>query len=278
MALPTSVLSLFAGGGGLDLGLSSACGARSVCYVEREAFAAAVLVARMEDGSLAAAPIWSDVTVFDGRPWRGIVDCVAGGSPCRDMSITGKHAGLDGKQSGLFWELVRIVGEVRPEWVFWENVAGARKFLPRIFGAFESLGYSGAAVALRASDVGAPHRRERIFLLAHNPEHGRREGRTELVELGEGLDAARCSDPMADANKSRCTGNPFPPGPKDVGAWREYLERWPEAQPAIRRGTDGISCELDRLRTHRLRVLGNAVVPAQAKAAFLFLLGEVGDT
>lgn len=161
-----SILSLFSGGGGLDLGIHRAVrGARTVVYVEREAFACEVLAARMEEGALAPAPIWTDVCTFDGRPWRGVVDCVAGGSPCQDLSVAGKRAGLDGERSGLFFQFIRIVEEVRPGYVFWENVGGAASALPRVFDAFAALGYSGKAVKLRASDVGASHQRARVFLL-----------------------------------------------------------------------------------------------------------------
>lgn len=161
-----SILSLFSGGGGLDLGIHRAVrGARTVVYVEREAFACEVLAARMEEGALAPAPIWTDVRTFDGRPWRGVVDCVAGGSPCQDLSVAGKRAGLDGERSGLFFQFIRIVEEVRPGYVFWENVGGATSALPRVFDAFAALGYAGKAVKLRASDVGASHQRARVFLL-----------------------------------------------------------------------------------------------------------------
>ena len=84
---PLSVLSLFAGYGGIDLGIRLAVpGSRAVCFVEREAYAQAVLVARMEDASLDPTPLWDDVCTFDGHPWRGVVDCVAGGFPCQDIS------------------------------------------------------------------------------------------------------------------------------------------------------------------------------------------------
>jgi len=84
-------LSLCAGAGGIDLGLTIACpGYRTVCYVEREAYAAATLVARMEDKALDPAPLWDDVTTFDGRPWRGAVDILIGGYPCQPFSVAGK--------------------------------------------------------------------------------------------------------------------------------------------------------------------------------------------
>ena len=106
-------LALFAGAGGGILG-GKLLGWRTVCAVERDAYAAAVLAQRQNDGSLDAFPIWSDVETFDGTPWRGIVDVVSGGFPCQDISVAGKGAGIKGERSGLWAEFARIIGEVRP--------------------------------------------------------------------------------------------------------------------------------------------------------------------
>ena len=87
-------LSLCAGVGGLDLGLHIVCpGYRTVGYVEREAYAAAALVARMADKALDPAPVWDDLTTFDGRPWRGVVDILTAGYPCQPFSIAGRRLG-----------------------------------------------------------------------------------------------------------------------------------------------------------------------------------------
>lgn len=163
-------IELFAGGGGLALGLE-AVGVRTVCYVEREAYAAAVLAARMGEGRLAPAPVWSDVRTFDGRRWRGVVDLVAGGFPCQDISSAGKGAGIaNGERSGLWREFARVIGEVGPRYVFVENVAALLgRGLDVVLGDLASLGFDAEWGVFRASDVGAPHRRERIFILAHAP-------------------------------------------------------------------------------------------------------------
>jgi len=173
---PCTELALFSGAGGLSLGLHRAVvGLRTVCHVERDAFAAAVLVARMETADLDEAPVWDDVRTFDGRPWRGVVDCVAGGFPCQDVSNAGKRKGLTGERSGLWREFRRIVGEVDPSWVFIENVAAlAVRGFATVKGDLEELGYDLASgpdgrpfVVLGADDVGAPHRRLRLFALAY---------------------------------------------------------------------------------------------------------------
>jgi len=173
---PRSSISVCSGVGGLDLGLSRACGVEPVVYIEREAFAAGVLVARMEEARLAQAPIWDDVCTFDARPWCGLVDLVAGGTPCQDLSVAGKRAGLDGARSRLFFEHVRIAVECEAPFFFWENVAGAVRVVPRVVEYLETRGYRSVWGTLKASDVGAPHQRARVFLLAYNEVFGRGEG------------------------------------------------------------------------------------------------------
>lgn len=166
---PLNVLSLFTGAGGLDLGLKLACpDARVVCYVEGEGYAVAVLAARMADGWLDDAPVWSDVRTFDGRPWRGVVDCVVGGFPCQDISLAGKRAGIGGERSGLWREFARVIGEVGPRLVFVENVAAlVSDGLDVVLGDLAEMGFDAEWGCVPASVVGAPHGRDRIFILAH---------------------------------------------------------------------------------------------------------------
>ena len=107
-------LSLCSGAGGLDLGLTLAIpGYRAVGHVERETFAAATLVARMEDASLDQAVIWDDVGTFDGRPWRGAVDIVTAGYPCQPFSVAGRRLGSEDPRH-LWPHVARIIGEVEP--------------------------------------------------------------------------------------------------------------------------------------------------------------------
>jgi DNA (cytosine-5)-methyltransferase 1 len=173
-AHPTNELALFSGAGGLSLGLRLAVPSlRTVCHVEREAYAAAVLVARMEEQAMDPAPIWDDVTTFDGRPWRGVVDCIAGGFPCQDISNAGKRAGIGGERSGLWKEYARILDEVRPRFVFVENVAAlVKRGLDVVLSDLAALGFDAEWGVFRASEAGAPHRRERIFILAHSERVG----------------------------------------------------------------------------------------------------------
>lgn len=173
---PLNVLALCAGAGGLELGVGLATGgrARPVCYVEREAFAAADLVARMEEASLGVAPVWDDLATFDGRPWRGVVDLVTAGFPCQPNSQAGPRLGTDDER-WLWPDVERVVREVGPDFVFLENVPGI--FAER--GGFRDvardlalLGFDAEWGVLPASAVGATHERERVWALAYR--HGRR--------------------------------------------------------------------------------------------------------
>lgn len=160
-------LALFAGAGGGILG-GRLLGWRTVCGVEIEPGARAKLIARQNDGCLRPFPIWDDVRTFDGRPWRGIVDVVSGGFPCQDISAAGLGAGITGERSGLWTEQARIIREVRPRFAFVENspVLTSRG-LGVVLGDLASLGYDAGWGVLGADDAGAPHRRKRIWILAH---------------------------------------------------------------------------------------------------------------
>ena len=117
-------LALCAGVGGLELGLSLAIpGYRTVGYVERDTYAAATLVARMADSALDTALVWDDITTFDGRPWRGVVDIVSAGFPCQPWSAAGQRRGTKDKR-WLWPDIARIVREVGPMLVYLENVPG----------------------------------------------------------------------------------------------------------------------------------------------------------
>ncbi len=179
-----TVLSLCAGIGGLDLGLRLACGARTVCYVEREAYACAVLVARMEEGALDAAPIWFDLLTFDGRPWAGAVDIVAAGFPCQPFSVAGAQLGVEDER-WIWPDIARIVREVRPRYVFLENVPPLVKHgLGIVLADLAALGFDAEWGVFAASEVGAPHQRERIFILARVVSDADGRGVREPAERG----------------------------------------------------------------------------------------------
>lgn len=159
-------LALFAGAGGGILG-GKLLGWRTVCAVEINDYARRVLMARQDDGCLEPFPVWDDVTTFDGKPWRGVVDIVSGGFPCQDISSAGKGAGIDGARSGLWREMSRIIGEVRPRFVLVENSPDLtfRGGL-RVVGDLTRLGYDARWGVVGARHAGAPHHRDRIWILA----------------------------------------------------------------------------------------------------------------
>ena len=201
-------MHLFAGAGGGILA-GQLLGHRTVCAVEWDPYAQAVLVARQNDGTFQPFPIWDDVQTFDGKPWRGIVDIVAGGFPCQDISVAGSGAGIDGDRSGMWHHMARIIGEVRPRYVLVENSpALTSRGLGRVLGDLAALGFDACWGVLGASDVGAPHKRERIWIVAHAAGHAcnvgfefqvqrRRAGQTEQIRLGSG----KCG--VADADSLR---------------------------------------------------------------------------
>jgi DNA (cytosine-5)-methyltransferase 1 len=159
-------LHLFAGAGGGILG-GMLLGHTTVCAVELEPYCREVLLQRQRDGILPKFPIWDDVCTFDGNPWRGKVDVVCGGFPCTDISCAGKGAGIKGKESGLWSEMARIIGEIRPKYAFVENSPMLTlRGLDRVLGDLSEMGYDARWGVVGAYHVGAPHRRERIWILA----------------------------------------------------------------------------------------------------------------
>lgn len=172
---PRNILSLCAGVGGLELGILLALryrgeAGRGICYVEREAAAAASLVASMEAGWLHPAPVWSDMLSFDARPWRGLVHILASGDPCQDNSVAGKRAGSDGERF-LAPEVCRLAAECRPDIIFRENVPGnADGQLNAIVPPLEGLGYRVAAGIFSSAETGNTMRRERLFIMAERQD------------------------------------------------------------------------------------------------------------
>ena len=186
MAVRTqNILSICTGGGGLDLGVRLACpGARTVCHVEREAFAVANLVAAIQASLMDEAPIWSDLQTFDGEPWRGTVDWLIGGIPCQPRSTAGQRRGAEDDRD-LWPVTARIIGEVGPDVVFLENVAGIlRYFHERIGPDLQAMGYRTEEGLFSAAEVGAPHVRQRLFVLALTSSY-RFGGRDQGVDRDE---------------------------------------------------------------------------------------------
>ena len=207
MNVALHTIELFAGVGMLGVGLRAGLRylgieTRTVCYLERESYPASVLAARMEDGALDDAPVWSDVCTFDARAWRGAVDCVIGGFPCQDLSLAGRRAGLDGKRSGLFFELLRIAEDSGARYLFLENVGGIasatasvvdeaegaldERAAARVLGELADRGWDAEWITLSASEVGASHGRERWFCWAWRVDDSERAERRQTCAAGAG--------------------------------------------------------------------------------------------
>lgn len=164
-------LALCAGIGGLDLGVKLARPDHLlVGAVERQAYCAATLVERMADASLDQAPIWDDLATFDGRPWRGAVDLITAGYPCQPESVAGLRRGVDDER-WLWLEVWRVIREVGPDLVFLENVPGHLSgTFGRVLGSMAALGWRVEWDCIPAAAVGAPHLRDRLFVLAANSD------------------------------------------------------------------------------------------------------------
>ncbi len=163
-----NVISLCSGYGGLDLALRLVFQrVRTLCYVERESYAASTLVARMEDQALDTAPVWDDIKTFDGRDYAGRVDILIGGYPCQPFSLAGKRLGQDDERH-LWPAIRRIIGEVRPRFCFFENVSGHLSLgFREVREELEADGYLVEAGLFSAAEVGANHERKRLFILAY---------------------------------------------------------------------------------------------------------------
>lgn len=218
------MLSLFAGGGAFDLGLESTGEFQTVAMVENADYPSEVLKLRFPE-----VQHFDDVCDFDGTPFRGEVDGICGGFPCQDISLAGLGAGLAGERSGLWFEYLRLIGELRPEFVVVENVkALLTRGLDVVLGGLASLRYDAEWDCIPASYVGAPHDRDRIWIVAY-PERGERRQEPYSRALGR----------MGRKQQSVPWDRP----------WQDSLRE-------LRRMDDGSA-----YRVHRVDTIRNAVVP-----------------
>lgn len=244
-------LHLFAGVGGGILG-GMLLGHTTVCAVEIEPYCRRVLLQRQRDGILPKFPIWDDVTTFDGKPWRGKVDVVAGGFPCQDISAAGKGAGISGARSGLWKEMSRIIGEIQPRYAFVENsplLVG--RGLAIVLADLAQLGYDARWGVLGANHVGAIHHRTRLWLVAYPGgirKAGRDGGGVEISQTIQRRSHSKVS--WEDLDQSQFAGKKYKDMPKPLLAGVE----------------DDVAYKLDRIK-----FIGNGQVPRVAATAFRLL-------
>jgi DNA (cytosine-5)-methyltransferase 1 len=238
-------LDLFSGIGGMSLALQP--WVNPVAYCEIDRYCQAVLLSRMAHGDLQPAPIWDDVQTLgkeSGTFPKSFVDIIYGGFPCQDISIAGHGKGLEGERSGLIYEIFRLARELNPSFIFLENVpAITTRGGLALVKEITSMGYDCRWCIISAASIGASHKRERWFLLAHTPSERCKKTRQPL---------------RSKAKQSELINK------IEYSKW----DQEPENKFELARVVNGLQD-----RTHRIKALGNAVVPAQAKEAFKILMG-----
>lgn len=254
-------LALFAGAGGGILG-SHLLGWRTVAAVEIEEYPRAVLLQRQLDGHLPRFPIWDDVCTFDGKPWRERVDIITGGFPCQDISLAGNplgdRQGIDGERSGLWSEMSRIIGEVMPRYVLVEN-SPALTFsgLGRVVSDLSTMGYDSKWGVIGANSAGAPHIRERIWILADSTKVRRNTGANNSRKESEKTRwhiPGQCGQTLAVPSRETKGSTPG----------------WWVTEPGLGRVANGVADRVDRLKA-----IGNGQVPAVVKIAVEILGGRL---
>lgn len=251
-----TVGSLFAGIGGFDLGLERTGGFRTSWFCEQDKFCQRVLAKHWP-----GVPCYEDVCALTGASVSP-VDVLCGGFPCQDISLAGKGAGIGGSRSGLWSEYARLIGEIEPRWVVVENVAALLgRGLSVVLADLSALGYDAEWDCLPASAFGAPHRRDRIWLVAYparNAASGvRASAGSERKRVGTGGQPGGTPEVADSANQRHKRSRHARDGRtrSSDGCYRSAPEQW-EFEPNVGRVANGIPSRVDRLRS-----LGNALVP-----------------
>lgn len=282
--LPT-VIAFCAGYGGIERGLELAgLEHRVIAYVEIEAYAIANLVSKMETGQLPPAPIYTDIKTFPSEVFRDRVDIITGGYPCQPFSAAGKRKGGDDPRH--LWPYIRKhVETIRPVQCFFENVEGHISLgLNSVISDLEEDGYSTTWGIFSAREVGAPHQRKRVYIMANRngvrcdwwklpdtavansrcsaSSEGKQQTELRTARLGESP-RGTWSDCGSPQNAKR---QAWPSGPgQEQHEWEQPRTVW-KTKPLLGGTLDG-----NRNRVDRLRLLGNAVVPQTAAKAYSVL-------
>lgn len=240
-------LSLFSGIGGLDVALSE--WVRPIAMCEIDPYCQAVLLSRMATGDLVHAPIWDDIKTLRIRPQEVDIDIIFGGFPCQDISIAGLGKGLEGERSGLFFEILRLASEIKPHFIFLENVpAITSRGGVQIIESLTNIGFQCRWIVKDAREEGAPHIRKRWYCLAYSNS----ESSIETDKSAKSF-----------TNEERTWLRPSRQDRRNLS--RTY---WKENKSPIFGVDDGIPFRLDRARA-----LGNSVCIEQTREAFKELIG-----
>ncbi len=265
------LVSLCSGYCGLDLGISRILPTRTVAYSEIEAFAVSNLLAKIKEGKLDPAPIWTDLKTFPCDGFSGMVDILCGGYSCQPFSTAGKRRG--DKDERHLWPYIRkIIGKIRPQLCVFENVRGHITLgLPKVLKDLERLGYYTVAGVFKAADVGAPHERARLFILAYT-DSSRLQGMWNKRKIQEGEVTAghvgSCGTLLQWPKARGILQEAWEP-PRVAGENMSLNPDWVETLMGLPAGWT-----LDEYSTSesRLRLLGNGVVPKQAELAVRALI------
>jgi len=310
-------LSLCSGYGGIDLGLRRALGdkMRTVAYAEIEAFAIELLLARMENGQLDEAPIWPDLRSFPWEEFVNRISILSGGYPCQPFSTAGRRQGANDARH--IWPFIRNgIAIINPTVCFFENVEGHISMgLSSVISDLEEMGYRVAWGIFSASEVGAPHQRKRVFILANSKRvvgdqgrqlddsgsngHGKDDSistrRESIVDASNCVWPSRPGQPQCGWEPPRVVGNSSSTrleGRRESTTTRAEADsasitsRRRKTKSTLGRDADGTPSGMDYAelcvtcdnRTDELRLLGNGVVPATAEKAFITLLSKLNQT
>lgn len=303
-------LSLFTGAGGGVYG-TMLLGARVVCYVERDLYCQQIIQQRIADGIFEGAPIFDDVRSFNGLVWRGRVDLITAGFPCQPFSIAGRAMGADDPRN-CWPDTARIIREVRPRFCLLENspALAFSGYLGTVLGDLAACGYDAAWSCLSARDCGAPHERDRIWILAALPDADSERGAPMRGQCETAASSRARREPeltggARDAERQKSHGGPGQ-DPEVPHTDRERSQTpcvqpcGHEAQISVPRGNHstrgawwrsdpaGGACaasesRVDRVadgvayRRDRVRAIGNGQVPAVVARVFVELLARLRE-
>ena len=279
-------LSLFSGAGG-GLLASHLLGWRVVGYVESDAYCRGVLRRRMEDGMLDEAEVFGDVREFirEGyaEAYTGMVDVVTAGFPCQPFSVAGKREGAGDKRN-LWPETMQVIRLVGPRYVFLENVPGLLNsgYFPTILGDLAEGGYDARWRVLSAAELGAPHKRDRLWIVAHatSQQDNRERENCECGRdrMGRNKETTQCNNGKTNNNGTDRRGQDVADAERLRELQQEGREQnergwvgdisWWSAEPDVGRVAHGVPSRVDRLRA-----LGNGQVPIVAATAWRLLTG-----
>lgn len=260
-------MHLFAGHGG-GLLADRILGHTPVVAVEWDRYACKVLRERAKDGWFPELQVWEgDVRLFDPSEYAGVMDCIHAGFPCTDISTAGKQAGVGHEtRSGLYREVLRIAGVVRPKYLYLENVAAiVNNGLGTVLADLAFLGYAGQWTTLRASDCGATHERDRWWGLFSHSDMRQQSTCTQHDEaqILQGIGIGN----LSNSDSTRCKEGRISERVQPKHA-RHSGNSWWETIPDVPRVANGLANQ-----SHRLKGIGNGQVPLQAAVAWKILGG-----